>query len=282
MTFQNLPFVYKLPDELLLQIASHLPDSAHPNHLKNLCLVSKKFYPAAQEALHSVAKLLVSCGCHLKANAVVKLLRTLLDRPDLASKIKTLRFRTARKNVAKLHEDHGFDFNGLRTRCLSKLKGLGYDDRHPWCQSLKNSIESAFAGLLLVLLPNLVDLDFWVKDHHRGPPSSECISGLFGSLNVPDAIVHGWRNIQSLTTGDTLILKCGIEFEKLTILDLRSISIGTVLRLNGTGSLQGATNLKDLALTVSIQFADRLLVCALTLFMKTNRFSRFQRYADSL
>ncbi|KAJ4379426.1 hypothetical protein N0V86_005471 [Didymella sp. IMI 355093] len=42
--------------------------------------------------------------------------------------------------------------------------------------------------------------------------------------------------------------------------DLRTVSIGTVLRLNGPGSLQGAENVTDLALTVSIQFADRPLV----------------------
>lgn len=56
------------------------------------------------------------------------------------------------------------------------------------------------------------------------------------------------------------MLKCGIAFDNLISLDLRSVSIGTVLRLNGPGSLGGAENLKDLTLTVSIQFADKPLV----------------------
>lgn len=56
------------------------------------------------------------------------------------------------------------------------------------------------------------------------------------------------------------MLKCNIDFGKLATLDLRTISIGTVLRLNGPGSLQGAENIRSLALTVSIQFADRPLV----------------------
>lgn len=255
------PAVYRLPEELLLQIALQLPDSATPQHLKNMCLVSSKIRPAAQEALHSVAKLFVSCGCHPKVNTVVKLLRTLFERPDLASKIRTLRFRTVRKNIAQLYYEQGFDLAALRVRCLSKLKQLGYKKTHPWWCSISNSVESAFAGLLLVLLPNLTHLDFWVQDHHRGPPSSECISGLFGSMTVPDAIKYGWKNVRHLTSGDTHMLKCEIDFDCLTTLDLKTISIGTVLRLNGPGSLQGTNNLRNLMLTVSIQFADRHLVC---------------------
>lgn len=254
------PAIYRLPEELLLQISFQLPDSATPKHLKNLCLVSNKFRPAAQEALHTTAKLSISCGCHPKVNAVVKFLRTLFDRPDLAPKVKTLRFRTVRKNIAKLYEEQSFDFENIRMRCLFKLKDLGYRESHPWIRSLNNSIESAFAGLMLILLPNLVHLDFWVKDHYRGPPSSECISGLFGTMSVPDAILSAWNSVQHLATGDTHTLKCGIGFNNLTSLDLKTISIGTVLRLNGPRSLQGTDKLRDLALTASIQFADRPIV----------------------
>jgi hypothetical protein len=250
----------QLPEELLLQVAFHLPDSATPKHLKNLCLTSRKLCYIAQEALHTTAKLSISCGCHPKLNAVVKLLRTLLDRPDLASKVKTLRFRAVRKRVDILYAKQGFELEELRETCVSKLEELGYKSTHPWWRSVNNYIESSFGGLLLTILPNLTDLDFWIKDHQRGPPSSECISGLWGGTSPPQAIVHGWKNISHLVTGDTSVLKCNIQFDKLTSLDLRTISIGTVLRLNGPGSLLGAENLKDLALTVSIQFADRPLV----------------------
>ncbi|KAF2624056.1 hypothetical protein BU25DRAFT_305127, partial [Macroventuria anomochaeta] len=250
----------QLPEELLLQVALYLPDSTTPRHLKNLCLTSRKLRPIAQEALHTTAKLAISCGCHPKVNAVVKLLRTLLDRPDLATKVKTLRFRAVRKRVDNLYAEHGFEILGFRNRCILQVEELGYQSTHPWWRSINNSVESAFGGLLLALLPNLTDLDFWIKDHHRGPPSSECISGLWGGTAPPETIVHGWKNISHLVTGDTSMLKCDIEFEKLTSLDLRTVSIGTVLRLNGPGSLQGAENVKDLALTVSIQFADRPLV----------------------
>ena len=250
----------QLPEELLLQVAFHLPDSTTPKHLKSLCLTSRKLRPIAQEALHTTAKLAICCGCHFRVNALVKLLRTVLDRPDLASKVKILRFRAVRKCIEKLYLEQGFEFLEFRSRCMSRLEELGYQPNHPWWRSINNSIESAFGGLLLALLPSLTDLDFWIKDHQRGPPSSECISGLWGGMSPPQAIVNGWKNISHLVTGDTSILKCGIEFNKLTSLDLRTISIGTVLRLNGPGSLQGAENLKVLNLTASIQFADCPLV----------------------
>lgn len=99
-----------------------------------------------------------------------------------------------------------------------------------------------------------------VKDHHRGPPSGECISGLFGTMNTPATIAHAWRGIKELTTGDTHALKLDIQFENLTSLDLKTVTIGTVLRLNGPACLQGTERLRNLALTVSIQFADRALL----------------------
>ncbi|KAH7390511.1 hypothetical protein BKA66DRAFT_510598 [Pyrenochaeta sp. MPI-SDFR-AT-0127] len=256
----SFPAIYKLPEELLLQIAFQLPDSATPKHLKTLCLTSKTIRPAAQEALHTTAKLSISCGCHPKVNPVVKLLRTLFERPDLAPKVKTLRFRTVRKNIARLYEEQSFDLQRLRARCLLELKVLGYNPTHPWIRSLDNGIESAFAGVLLILLPNLNHLDLWVKDHYRGPPSSECISGLFGTMSAPEVIVRAWDSVQHLTTGDTHALKCGVAFNNLKSLDLKTISIGTVLRLNGPRSLQGTEHLRDLSLTASIQFADRPLV----------------------
>jgi hypothetical protein len=254
------PPIYRLPEELLLNIASHLSDSAAPKHLKNLCLVSRKFRPAGQDTLHTTAKLFASCGCHPKVNPVLKLLRTLVDRPDLALKIKTLRLRTVRKNINKLCEDQGFNLSPLRAWSLVKLEELGYTKSHSWHRTVQNSIESGFAGLLLILVPNLEHLDFWVKDHHRGPPSSECISGLFGGMTAPNSIIHGWRSIRHLTTSDTHVLKSGIKFDSLLSLDLKTISIGTILKLNGPRCLEGTENLRDLALTVSVQFADLLLI----------------------
>lgn len=260
MASSEKPAIFRLPEELLLLVALQLPDSGTPQHLKNLALVSRTLRPSAQEALHAIAKLTVTCGCHLKVNAVVKLLRTLFDRPDLATKVRQLRFRAVRKDIGEFYEGQGFDLPSLRTRCLRRLQELGHVKSHPWWRSIENSIESAFAGLLLVQLPNLTHADFWVKDHLHGPPSSECITGLFGNTCPPAILAHNWRGIGHLTLGDTNMLKCGLELPSLTSLDLKTVSLGTLLRLNGSGCLQGTQNLRKLALTCSIQFADRILV----------------------
>jgi hypothetical protein len=79
-------------------------------------------------------------------------------------------------------------------------------------------------------------------------------------MSAPDSIINYWSTLRHLTTSDTHFFKSGINFASLTSLDLKTIFIGTILRLNGPGCLQGAENLQDLALTVSIQFADRLLI----------------------
>ncbi|KAL1793513.1 hypothetical protein ACET3X_008495 [Alternaria dauci] len=79
-------------------------------------------------------------------------------------------------------------------------------------------------------------------------------------MSAPPSIVSGWSTLRHLTTSDTHLFKSGIDFACLTSLDLKTISIGTILRLNGPGCLEGAENLEDLALTVSVQFADRLLI----------------------
>ncbi|KAF2999335.1 hypothetical protein E8E13_005437 [Curvularia kusanoi] len=179
---------------------------------------------------------------------------------ELAEAVNALVKLLLRKPVDKLYAEQGFKLADLRDRCILKLEELGYQQTHPWWRSINNSIESSFGGLLLALLPNLTDVDFWVKDHQRGPPSSECISGLWGGTSPPPAVLQGWKNVDHLTVGDASLLKCGINFEALTALDLRTISIGTVLRLNGPRSLQGAENVKDLSLSVSIQFADKPLV----------------------
>jgi len=241
-------------------MALRLPDSSTPSHIKNLSPTSRGLRPIAQEALFTTAKLCVCCGHCPKGNALIKLLRTVLERPDLSCKVKSLRFQAVRKPVDKLYAEQGPGLADLHNRCILKLEELGFQQTHPWWRSINNFIESSFGGLLLALLPQLTDVDFCVKDHQHGTYSSECISGLWGGTSPPKSVLHNWTNVNRLTTGDTSMLKCSIQFKSLTALDLRTISIGTVLRLDGPGSLQGAENITDLALTASIQFTDKKLV----------------------
>ncbi|KAI4931929.1 uncharacterized protein J4E92_003827 [Alternaria infectoria] len=70
-----------LPDELLLDIALRL----QPPDLKDLALTARKFRDIAQEALHT------SISLRKYSQSLLELLRTLVQRPDLAKKIDYLR-----------------------------------------------------------------------------------------------------------------------------------------------------------------------------------------------
>lgn len=69
-----------LSDELLLDIALRL----QPPNLKNLTLSARQFRGIAQEALHT------SVSLKLTYNTLPELIRTLVQRPDVALKIRSL------------------------------------------------------------------------------------------------------------------------------------------------------------------------------------------------
>jgi hypothetical protein len=140
------PPIYRLPDELLLSIARCFrveKSSTELDPLRNLCLVSKRLYLIARDKLYACAYLPVSCGCHPCVNAVVQLLRTLLQRPELAAKIKGLRCSVVRRSIGKLYREKNFNLTPIREGCFKQLTTLGYHKEDPWWISLVNNIESA-------------------------------------------------------------------------------------------------------------------------------------------
>ncbi|KAF2253725.1 hypothetical protein BU26DRAFT_548127 [Trematosphaeria pertusa] len=249
------PFVYRLPEEILLNTAEFLHDSRPA--LRNLCLVSSKLRPAAQQVLHSNAILQVSCGRHPNVNDAIRLLRTLLDRPDLAPKVKALRFSTVREDVDQLYAEKGFDLSGVREAALAKLTELGYGKPHPWWASVRNSIESAYCGLLFLLTPRLEDLWFTVKDHHRLPYTPDPISAFFGTSCPPNGPALAVESIKRLTTADLSLFRFGMDFANLTSLHVKDFHIESVLRLNGPNSIIGVPKLKNISVDTSIQFLDK-------------------------
>jgi len=251
MIFSDNPPIYQLPDELLLHVASYLFDPFTYTDLKNLSLVSHKFHPAAQETIYRT--LLLDLFSRI---AVPRLLRTLFDRPDLAAKVKTVRIGPTRQSTVKICEAQGFPLEFVRARSLMKLGELGYTESHPWSRTIQNSLHSGFAGVLLTLLPALGDLSILVADTIGNPSSDECVSGLFGSMVLPDLIVKRWDNLQNFSTNDMHVFKCNAPFKCLTSLNLKAVSIDTIKSLNGPGSLQGTDTLQYLILGVPMAFMD--------------------------
>ncbi|KAF2637729.1 hypothetical protein P280DRAFT_471908 [Massarina eburnea CBS 473.64] len=253
-------FIYRLPDELLLHVARQLRPRrrlATLGPLRSLSRTSKKLHSIAQEELYAGAWLPVSCGCHPRVNAAVQLLRTLLQRPERAAKVKKLRFSIVRRRVDELYREKQFDLDGIRAQCFKRLTALGYLEGHPWWTSLANDVESAYVGVLLSLLPNLETLHFTVREHHRGWPTLEPMSALFGMSTAPDAVVAALKNVRKLSTQDYGFMR-DVSISKLKQLSLTRLDTGTVLRLNGPNSLPGATELQELCVGVSVQLLEAM------------------------
>jgi hypothetical protein len=130
------------PDELLLNIAANL----RSRDLKALALTARKYRGAAQEALHT----------HLELKSLQtplpRLLRTLIERPDLALKIQTVAI-TAHAQV--IEETETLDNIVDHARGLAKHWKVEMAD---WIDRLENGCELANIGLLLALASRLKQL----------------------------------------------------------------------------------------------------------------------------
>ncbi|KAL1608304.1 hypothetical protein SLS60_003244 [Paraconiothyrium brasiliense] len=260
------PAIYRLPPELLLQIAAQLRARTASDlvHLRNLCLVSKKLLPVAQEQLYANAELPNTCGCHPTVNSAVQLLRTLLERPKLAPHVKGLRFSVVRRNVGRLYQNEfpkkNLDLPALRDLCARELDKLGYGEGHPWWASLGNNVESAYAGLLLCLLPNLAKLQYTVKELHRGCEVADPNPALFGTCSPPATLTDALRtSLQELCTSDLTFLR-SLAFDSLKVLKIRSVTVQTLLQLNGPNTFRGTAQLSELCVGLSVYLLDEYCI----------------------
>ncbi|KAJ4353909.1 uncharacterized protein N0V89_005640 [Didymosphaeria variabile] len=263
MAQPQAPAIYRLPPELLLQIAGHLRAETASDlvHLRNLCLVSKKLLPVAQEQLYANAELPNACGCHPTVNSAVQLLRTLLERPELAPHVKSLRFSVVRRNVGRLYQDEypkkNLDLPALRDLCAVQLHKLGYGEGHPWSASLGNNVESAYAGLLLCVLPNLTKLQYTVKELHRGCGVADPNPAFFGTCSLPAILTATLQTtLQELCTSDLTFLR-SVAFDSLNVLNITSITVQTLLQLNGPNTFRGTAQLSELCIGLSVYLLDK-------------------------
>ncbi|KAF1974587.1 hypothetical protein BU23DRAFT_96019 [Bimuria novae-zelandiae CBS 107.79] len=257
----------RLPSELLLHITKYLRAS-DITHIRNLCLVSKKLLPLAQEVLYANATLPLACSCHPTVNSALQLLRTLLENPSLAKHVKTLRFSVVRRNVGQLYEAEfpkkNFDLVGLQELCSRKLTALGFIEGHPWWASLKNNVESAYAGLLLCVLPNLTNLQYTLKELHRGYGVMDPIPAFFGTTAPPAALGTTLaKTLQELCMTDLSFLR-SMTFENLKVLNITSVTVPVLLQLNGPNTFRGTKNLSELTVGMSVFLMDKACISDMT------------------
>jgi hypothetical protein len=268
--------LYSLPNELLTQIAECLSDT--PQHLQKSDLIklartSQKLRPIAEAIIYRSASLTGGVspqGPHQShnhppegVNDLLQLLRTLLKRPELATKFKSVYLRTIRRNRIKLYEKAGpgiVDLKDLQEKSLAKLNELGYENGNPWCNMIESFIESAFAGLLFALVPSVEDIKIAILDHARGDPCPDPILAMFGSYSLPEIGLLTVQNIKRLSIIAEHFQILSLDFANLVTLDLEHTSTRDMLRLNGPTSLRGASKVKKLSMKLVIQLAETFVV----------------------
>jgi hypothetical protein len=193
-------------------------------------------------------------------NAAVQLLRTLLEHPALAQHVKSLQFSVVRRNIGKLYKDEypkkHLDLLALQDLCAAQLSKLGYGERHPWMASIRNNVESAYAGLLLCVLPNLAKLQYSVKELHRGCPIVDSNPAFFATCSPPAILAAAFKTaLQELCISDLTFLR-SIAFNNLRVLRIASVTVQTILQLNGPNTFLGTENLSELCVGLSVYLMD--------------------------
>ncbi|KAF2705553.1 hypothetical protein K504DRAFT_460279 [Pleomassaria siparia CBS 279.74] len=255
--------LYDLPNELLTQIAGCLEEARVPRKmdLVRLVRVSKRMQPIAEDVLYRSANVSAGAKVSCSHNDMLELLRTLLRHPDLGSKIRILNMSTVRRNRARKYEKEGsLNLRELREMSLEKLKELGYGVGCAWYTMVEASIESAFAGLVLALLPKVVDLKLSVLDHARGDPCPEPLLALFGTANLPAKLAPTFRTCKRLSILADHFPMLSEDFANLTCLALGHVSIRDILRLNGPYSLRGVSGVKRLYMKLVVQVAETFII----------------------
>jgi len=153
-----------LPDELLLDIALGLQP---PDH-KDLALTARQFRDIAQEALHT------SISLRKYYQSLLELLRTLVKRPDLAKKVRSLQITgycgvQPIYRLAIVYEDC---WDQVVTHAIKSTQSWPIDQMK-WVSSVKYGDLYVCIGLLLVLTDQLQTLTFCSGDNEdfMTPPS---------------------------------------------------------------------------------------------------------------
>ena len=153
-----------LPDELLLDIALRL----QPPDLKDLALTARQFRDIAQEALHTS----ISLRTHYQS--LPELLRTLVTRPDLAKKVRSLQITGYRGPQQVYRSAVGYDdsWDQVVTHAIKSTHSWPIDQMK-WASRVKYGDLHACIGLLLVLTDQLQNLAFCSGDNQdfMTPPS---------------------------------------------------------------------------------------------------------------
>jgi hypothetical protein len=231
----------ELPEELLLQIVSYVASNAsiddRRKDLRDVVLTSKKLQPIGQELLYKTIHPKAQPdekGSHGKVSTVALLIRTLIERPDLANLVQELNLDVIKRRL--VHARCGARWNYALRQCRFDCRcgiievtrlAIRFLEAKPyknelWKKAISKGKEPAFYGLLVALVPSLEhltirciykqkDLQYVRGAGNRYKPRAVSIyeerhfSGraLFGRniSNVNLGIIPGLANLKSVVSG---------------------------------------------------------------------------------
>jgi hypothetical protein len=185
-----------------------------------------------------------------KTLKMLSFLRTLLERPGLARKVKNLELWSCAMGASV--ESGGslpINLDGLHNKIKDAVKDGRHEVTETWAESLEKHLDSAYAALILLVLPNMESL---------------CLLNQYivsFSTSIPGFLTHG----ESLAGGNVrfqTIRNLDIPFEymallrphcpKLNSLALDEVTLAGLLSLQDSPLLTGESELRKLELRISI------------------------------
>lgn len=222
--------IYTLPDEVLLDLAAYLQrDTCHYQDLMNLALVSRKMASIAQEVIYQKVKIDSDAEYENGLN-ILCFLETILDRPELARKTKTLDLL--------LHGQHYNDefFREATSDTISRFAALFEKADQTWPSlryigvthlvlRLEMRYATAYASLIIALLPNLTHLGFLLNRVYNFNDLPELDAKGFMYMFPSSTRLASFDSIQSLTISFQHIRLLNSGFPRLTSLVLYQLHL---------------------------------------------------------
>lgn len=219
-----------LPTELWIHIAQFLEGNA--STLRSLTFSNRKLHAAATDILYRNIELRKERIGHAKHQLrLVYLLRTLLERPELGEKIRSLHLSVAKANqvgkatvVDIVHQCDNFE--GFTESCSRAVHNIGCLPSSAWAHGITRAWETALGGVLLALLPRLRDLHLTVfKDTTLSYTIRWPIQNLFGSAQMPGPMRASFGSLQRLDThcNHLRLLSAGMKNLKSLAIDMADL-----------------------------------------------------------
>jgi hypothetical protein len=242
MTF-NTP-IEKVPNEILLHSTSYL----YRTDILQLALVSKRFGNISQNAFYKTVHLELP-GAERR---VLFLLRTLLDRPDLAQSVRTLHISQnnpyhERYDGIVHWNDHLVDATALDQKIRQSRQDFTGRDAQSWHEWLDGKSHGDYTVMAVLLLPNMTKLSL---DSEAAITISNSFRRFPNSNDQSTRPMLRLKEIRNLEIPVALIAEYLPQCPRLETLSLNSVTLDEVLSLEDSPILSTECEISSLSLRI--------------------------------